>query len=101
MCIDGVGHLVMNDETLQRLMSNPILDLVHKQVLMALYSMDANNRLHECLDLLPVYLSAEREYCEKILETLEQTGLVERTHEGVVLTHPIKRDDLAHSCGCH
>jgi len=27
MCIDGVSHLVMNDETLQRLMSNPALDL--------------------------------------------------------------------------
>lgn len=101
MCIDGVSHLVMKDETLQRMLSNPALDLVHKQVLMALYSMDANNRLHECLDLLPVYLSAERSYCEGILNTLEQTGLLERTKDGIALTYRLKVDQLANSCGCH
>ena len=45
MCIDGVSHLVMNDETIQALMANPILDLIHKQVVMSLYAMDANHQL--------------------------------------------------------
>ncbi len=101
MCIDGVSHLVMNDETLQRMMSNPALDLVHKQVLMALYSLDANNRLHECLELLPVYLSAERGYCEGILDTLEKTGLLVRSEDGIALTYRIKPDQTDSSCGCH
>lgn len=101
MCIDGVSHLVMNDETLQRLMSNPALDLVHKQVLMALYSLDANNRLHESLDLLPVYLSADRTYCEGILDTLEKTGLIVRSDEGIALPHRLNLDRDAGSCGCH
>ena len=59
MCVDGVSRLVMGNLTIQNLMSNPILDIVHKQVVMTLYSLAADHCLHEYEKILPVYLSAD------------------------------------------
>ncbi len=59
MCDVRVSFLAMNDEIVQELLANPILDLIHKQVLMNLYSMEAHNQLHEFKELLPLYLSKD------------------------------------------
>ncbi len=100
MCMDSVGHLVMQDETIQGLMSNPILELVHKQVIMTLYSLDADHRLNECKELLPIYLSVDWNKCCEILNTIQAAGLLVRNADEVRLTHPIDTDGM-NVCGCH
>ncbi len=100
MCMDTVGHLVMQDETIQGLMSNPILDLVHKQVIMTLYSLEANHRLNECKEVLPIYLSRDWTQCCEILNTIQAAGLLVRTADEIYLTHPIKTDGM-NACGCN
>lgn len=99
MCIDGVGHLVLGNETIQEKMANPILDLVHKQVVMTLYSLDSSHRLNEYKEVLPLYLSIDWSGCSAILDTIEQAGLISRTESGISLTHPIESDQRG-SCGC-
>ncbi|AFM27291.1 hypothetical protein [Desulfomonile tiedjei] len=99
MCVDGVSHLVMNDETIQALMANPILDLVHKQVVMSLYAMDSNHELSTYKEMLPLYLGTDWESCEAILKAIEKAGLLTRTPDGIALVHPVKQDVSA-SCGC-
>lgn len=99
MCIDGVGHLVLGNETIQEKMANPILDLVHKQVVMTLYSLDANHRLDEYKEILPLYLSTDWSGCSAILDAIEQAGLISRTEQGITLTHRIESDQGS-SCGC-
>jgi hypothetical protein len=102
MCTEGISHLVMNDETVQELLTNPILDLIHEQVLLNLYSMDANNQLHEYKELLPLYLSKDWSECEDILDTLVQAGLLNWTGNGIELTRPIRRQEQTgheHACG--
>ena len=101
MCMDAVSHLLINDRTFQRLVSNPQLDLIHKQVLMALYSMVLGGELDRCRDLLPVYLSSDWQRCETILETLESAGLIRRIDGTVELAYKIDRDAAEGSCGCH
>ena len=54
---------------------------------MNLYSMDANNQLHEFKELLPLYLSKDWSACEEILDTLVQAGLLNWTDNGIEL-HP-------------
>jgi hypothetical protein len=100
MCMDSVGHLVMEDETIQRLMSNPILELLHKQVILTLYSMDADHRLNECRELLPIYLSQDWDRCCEILNTIQAAGLLVRKADEIRLTHPIETDGMD-ACGCH
>jgi hypothetical protein len=100
MCMDSVGHLVMEDETIQELMSNPILELIHKQVIMTLYSLDADHRLNQCKELLPIYLSADWNKCCEILNTIQAAGLLVRDADEVRLTHPISTDGM-NACGCH
>ncbi|MBI5570071.1 MAG: hypothetical protein HY914_09010 [Desulfomonile tiedjei] len=101
MCMDAVSHLLINDRTFQRLVSNPSLDLIHKQVLMALYSMELGGELERCKELLPVYLSSDWSRCETILDTLEAAGLIERIDGAVELTYRIDKDEAGGSCGCH
>ena len=101
MCMDAVSHLLINDKTFQRLVSNPQLDLIHKQVLMALYSMDLGGELLRCRELLPVYLSSDWTRCETILDTLEAAGLIKRVGGAVELTYKIEKDEGDGSCGCH
>ena len=101
MCVDAVSHVLMNDETFQRLMSNPLLDLIHKQVLLALYSMDSANELGRCRELLPIYLSTDWPNCQAVLDTLEAAGLIKRIDEAVALTYKIDHAVAHDSCGCH
>ncbi|HMK35367.1 MAG TPA: hypothetical protein VK463_09895 [Desulfomonilaceae bacterium] len=100
MCMDAVGPLVLQDPTVQELMSNPILDFVHKQVVLTLYSLNANHRLQEYKEVLPVYLSQEWSKCAEILDTIQKAGLLVQTADGIHLTHPIETDGM-NACGCH
>lgn len=93
MCTEGVSFSAMNDGAVQELLANPILDLIHKQVFMNLYAMDANNQLHEYQELLPLYLSKDWSACEDILDTLVQAGLLKWTEDGIELTRPIRRHE--------
>ena len=93
MCNEEVSFLAMNDDAVQVLLANPILDLVHKQVLLNLYSMDACNQLHEFKELLPLYLSKDWSACEDILGTLVQAGLLKWTEDGIELTRKIRRPE--------
>ena len=100
MCMDGVGQLLMNDEAIQEKMANPILDIVHKQVVMLLYSLEANKQLGQYQALLPVYLSADLPTCDAILDVIQEAGLLTRTDGGIRLTHPVHVDTSASPCGC-
>jgi hypothetical protein len=100
MCIDGVSHLIMRDENVRVLMFDPRMDLIHQQVLMTLYSLEAGGRLHEYRDVLPLYLSLNWNECSAILDTIEQVGLLARYAEGIKLTYPVKRHDADVACGC-
>jgi hypothetical protein len=99
MCTEGVGHLVMADETIQDLMANPILDFVHKQVVMTLYSLDANKKLTSIRKMLPIYLGMDWEKCKSILDTIEQAGIIKQIDGGILLCHKLTIEDT-HSCGC-
>jgi hypothetical protein len=100
MCVDGVSRLVMGNLTIQNLMSNPILDIVHKQVVMTLYSLAANDCLHEYEKILPVYLSADWAECSAILDTIEKAGIITSTEDGITLTYPIDVEAESPTCGC-
>ncbi len=101
MCTDGVSLAVMNDERIQQALASPLLDLIHKQVLFALYSMDAAGNLDEYPQVLPLYLSVDASRCEAILSTLEQAGLITRTQGTLELTHKVQAPVPDGSCGCH
>jgi hypothetical protein len=100
MCVDGVSRLVMGDPTVQELLSNPILDIVHKQVVLTLYSLAADHSLHEYEKMLPVYLSLDWARCSAILDTIEQAGLITRTKDGIALTYPIDAEAEGSPCAC-
>lgn len=100
MCMDGACRFIMQDENVQRLMSDPRLDLIHKQVVMMLYSLDAGDRLGEYREVLPIYLSLTWDKVAEILRTLEDAGLVILTPDRLLLTHPIKSDDSVIACTC-
>ena len=99
MCTEGVSFWAMNDDEVQALLANPILDLVHKQVLMNLYAMDAHNQLHEFKELLPLYLSKDWSECRDILDTLVQADLLKWTDNGIELTRSIPRQEQDQACG--
>jgi hypothetical protein len=99
MCMDSVGRLLVQDETIQRLMSNPILELIHKQVVLTLYSLDAERRLNEYKELLPIYLSMDWNKCRGLLDTIQRAGLLALQADEIHLTHPIKMDGV-NICGC-
>ncbi len=100
MCMEGMNCFTMSDADFQKVMSNPALDLIHKQVLMSLYSMAANKCLQEYKELLPVYLSTDWSRCETILQTLEHAGLLTRTEHGIELMYKVAENSPAASCGC-
>jgi len=98
--MDAVSHLVMQDEKIMELMSNPELDLVHKQVVMMLYALDAGRKLSEAEEMLPLYLSMDRDRCRGILAAIERAGLLRREGNEICLTHPIAAPDQPAACGC-
>lgn len=89
----------MYDEQIQELMNKPTLDIIHKQVVMTLYSLALSKRLDEYEKLLPVYLGLSIDECRKILGTIEQAGLIENRNGKISLTHPIN-SDASGGCGC-
>jgi hypothetical protein len=101
MCVEGVGTLVMQDEKVQLLLSDPRMDVIHKQVVMTLYSLDIGGRLAEVREVLPLYLSMEWSACREILETIERVGLVSLVDGKVSLTYPISPDHGSQECLCH
>jgi hypothetical protein len=101
MCIQGLSPLLMENEKLQNALAVANLDLIHQQVLMTLYSMDVDNRLNECQEILPLYLSQPWDTCLEILHVLETSGLIKCEGEQIVLAYPIKRPDDELSCACH
>ncbi|MBI4965937.1 MAG: hypothetical protein HY913_21845 [Desulfomonile tiedjei] len=101
MCMDGVCQAVMNDPKIQEMMSNPILDLIHKQVVMVLYSLDAGNQLETYREVLPVYLSKDWAVCSDLLDTIERAGLLKRSGNSLELTYSLPISDAAGSCECH
>ena len=101
MCIQGLSPLLIENENLQNALARANLDLIHQQVLMTLYSMNVDNRLKECKEILPLYLSQPWDTCSEILGELETAGLIKREGEQVVLAYPIKLPDNEVSCACH
>lgn len=99
MCTDSVSHLLFEHEAIREKMAHPLMDFVHQQVLMTLYSLDGGKKLQECRELLPVYLSKQWSECETILRTLERVGLIAMAGDTVELTYPIHNDQPS-LCGC-
>lgn len=100
MCMVSVGNLIIENEMIQQLMANPSLDLIHKQVLMTLYSLDAQKRLADHKTVLPIYLSMNWDDCDKILRVLESAGTITRNQESILLNFPLNIDAAESSCGC-
>ncbi len=101
MCMDGACQIIMNDAKIQEMLSNPVLDLVHKQVVMVLYSLENSNRLETYKEVLPVYLSSDWATCSEVLDTIEQAGLLKRTTNGIELTYSLSSEHKTVSCECH
>ncbi|MCX5873714.1 MAG: hypothetical protein NTY51_10865 [Deltaproteobacteria bacterium] len=100
MCMVSVGNLIIENEMIQQLMANPSLDLIHKQVLMTLYALDAQKSLADHKTVLPIYLSMNWDECDKILGVLESAGTITRNHESILLNYPLNIDATESSCGC-
>lgn len=100
MCMDAVSHLVMQDEKILELMNNPELDLVHKQVVMMLYALDAQGKLNDVDDVLPLYLAMDPGRCSSILAAIERAGLLSRCGHEIRLTHPVAAGDEPAACSC-
>jgi hypothetical protein len=102
MCFDSVSYMLLQDERFMELVANPELDLVHKQVIMALYSLEASHQLDDYRETLPVYLSMDWNTCSQILDVIERVGLISRNDTGITLVHRFEMPDPhASSCGCH
>ncbi len=99
MCTASVGNLLIYNERIQELMNNPSMDIIHKQVVMTLYSLALNKRLGEYEKLLPVYLGLGIDECRNILATIEEAGLIKSNNGLISLTYPVDTD-AADSCGC-
>jgi len=102
MCFDSVSYMLLQDERFMELVAHPELDLVHKQVIMALYSLEAGHQLDDYRETLPVYLSMNWDTCSQILDVIEHAGLIHRDESGITLVHRFDMPDQhAGSCGCH
>ncbi|MEW6348531.1 MAG: hypothetical protein AB1646_05680 [Thermodesulfobacteriota bacterium] len=101
MCTASVAGLIFEHEEIQRLLANPILDMVHRQVVLTLYGLDADRRLDEYQSLLPVYLNMSPEECSAVMEKIEKAGLVVRSGNGLALTYPLNPDRMESSCRGH
>ncbi len=101
MCTASVAGLIFENEEIQNLLANPVLDMIHRQVAMTLYALAAEHRIGDYESLLPVYLSRGTEECEKIIDKLEEAGLLTRSESGIELTHPLDPQAVESSCHCH
>ena len=100
MCTTSVGDIIIGNEMFQELMAKPGLDLIHKQVLMTLYALDAQKRLGDYKTMLPIYLATDWQNCKEILSTLESNGLIKIDQESISMSYPLNIDAAQSSCGC-
>jgi CRP-like cAMP-binding protein len=101
MCTASVTMYLLNDESFQNHLADAGLESLHTQVLYTLYSLDVSRQLGDYRAMLPVYLGMNWETCSRILEEIEQAGLIKRNENGIVLTHPINPDAMDTGCGHH
>ncbi len=100
MCFAAVSPVLMEDERIQSLLANPKLDMIHRQLVMTLYSLDASGRLNEYRDVLPLYLNMDWEKCRPLLDAIEEAGLITRNGDKIALTVPVEAPVDEHACGC-
>ncbi len=100
MCTTGISYYVMTDPYIQEMVSRGKLDFLQQQVIMVLYTLQHEKRLHEFREMLPIYLGKDWVACERLLEALERVGIVKISDEGIELPHPIVIDDDADACTC-
>ncbi len=100
MCSTGPSQWFFKDERIQEIMADPAMDLVDKQVLFNLYSLHADGRLDGYKDLLPVYLGKTWSECDRILDKIEQVGLIRRSGDGLVLIYKPESQETSSSCMC-
>jgi hypothetical protein len=100
MCMEGSSALFQHNAKLRSVMEDPALDIMHKQVLMALYSLHTAGGLDRVKDHLPIYLSMDWTDCVTILDGLERAGLLARRGDEIELFHAPERRPLGLSCGC-
>jgi len=91
----------LNDQRIMKLLANPALDFVHHQVVMVLYSLEANHRLDDYREVLPPYLSLNQERCLALIDDLASAGLLTVGGDGIRLTHKIVADESQSGCACH
>jgi hypothetical protein len=100
MCMESVSKLIMSDPEIQERMANPLLDPIHKQVLMNLYMLQSDKRLHFYETLMPLYLGPEKDRLNAILEDLQTAGLLKKNGKDIELVYHIETEEGS-SCGCH
>lgn len=100
MCTTGISYQVMSDPNLQELVSRKKLDLVHQQLVMVLYTLEHEKRLHEYRQMLPIYRGKNWAECEQLLEVLETAGIVKRSAEGIELPLHIHVHEDVGACAC-
>jgi len=100
MCTTGISYYVMTDPYLHEIMTRRNLDFLHQQVIMVLYTLQHDKRLHEYRQMLPVYLGRDWTACEPLLDGLEAAGIINRSIDGIELPHQIFIQDDRDACAC-
>jgi hypothetical protein len=100
MCMESVSKLIMSDPEMQERMANPMLEAIHKQVLMNLYALQADRRLHFYGTLMPLYLGSDKDRLDAILEDLQTAGLLRKNGKNIELVYQVETE-AGSSCGCH
>jgi hypothetical protein len=100
MCTDSVSHLVLQDGRIQALLMDPRLDIVHKQVVLSLYSLNGSPTLTELEQILTVYLGQDWAQCMDILRSIEAVGIIRLQGERVTMVYPVTKPADGAGCGC-
>jgi hypothetical protein len=79
-------------------MEHPEMDVIHKQVVVALYSIQAEGRLDEYRRWLRIYLGVGPDKLAELLTVIERAGIIDRSDSGVRLVHEL-HIDTSDSCG--
>lgn len=100
MCTTGISFQVMSNPKIQEIVKREKLDYLHQQVIMVLYTLQHEKRLHDYRDMLPIYLGRDWEACEELLGVLESAGIVELSPECIELPVQINVDVDSDACIC-
>ena len=100
MCTTGVSYQVMTDPVIQDIVSRKELDFLHQQVIMVLYTLQHEKRLHDYRQMLPIYLGRDWDACERLLAVLESAGVVRRVGTDIELPYEVHIDDAGDACAC-